>query len=74
MNLRTSLVRWTIEQGRYVKAFHISDSAVGGDLTNTTSYFYNVTGINDSYNYLLMNDPEDESYYMPFITRADRRK
>ncbi len=67
-------MRWNIEQGRYVEAFHIFDSAINGDLINTTSYFYNVTGINDSYNYLLTNDPEDENYYISFITRADRRK
>ena len=74
MDLETSLMRYKIEQGLYVDAFHIFDSLLNGDLINTTSYFYNVTGIRNYFNYLLTNEPEDQGYFIPFVTRADRRK
>ena len=67
-------MRYKIEQGLYVEAFHIFDALLNGDLINTTSYFYNVTGIHNYFNYLLTNEPEDQGYYVPFITSADRRK
>lgn len=67
-------MRYKIEQGLYVEAFHIFDALLNGDLINTTSYFYNVTGIRNYFNYLLTNEPEDQGYYVPFITSADRRK
>lgn len=67
-------MRYKIEQGLYVDAFHIFDSLLNGDLINTTSYFYNVTGIHNYFNYLLTNEPEDQGNYVPFITGADRRK
>lgn len=74
VDLQTSLMRYAIEQARYVDAFHIFDALLNGDLLNTTSYFYNVTGIKNYFNYLLTNEPEDQNYFGPFITRADRRK
>lgn len=67
-------MRYNIQQGEYVEAFHIFDSLLNGDLINTTSYFYNVTNIKNYFNYLLTNEPEDQGYFIPFITRADRRK
>ncbi len=74
VDLQTSLMRYAIEQERFLDAFHIFDSLLNGDLINTTSYFYNVTGIKDYFNYLLTDEPVDQGYYVPFITRADRRK
>lgn len=73
-DLQTSLIRYSLEQGKYVEAFQILDALLDGDLTNTTSYFTNVTGINTDCNYLLTNEPIDQSFFIPFITSADRRK
>jgi vitellogenic carboxypeptidase-like protein len=67
-------MRYAIEQEKYIEAFQIFDALLNGDLINTTSYFYNVTGSKNYFNYLLTNEPEDEGYYVPFITRSDRRK
>jgi hypothetical protein len=61
-------MRYAIEQERYI------DALLNGDLLNTTSYFYNVTGIKNYFNYLLTETPEDQSYFVSSITRADRRK
>jgi vitellogenic carboxypeptidase-like protein len=67
-------VHYNIEQKNFIEAFHIFDALINGDLTNSTSYFYNVTGINKDFNYLITNDPTDQDYFIPFITRADQRK
>ncbi|CAF3913418.1 unnamed protein product [Rotaria sp. Silwood1] len=74
VDLQTALMRYAIEQGRYIDAFHLFDALLNGDLLNTTSYFYNVTGIKNYFNYLLTDEPEDQGYFVPFVTRADRRK
>ena len=67
-------MRYAIEQEKYIDAFRIFDALLNGDLLNTTAYFYNVTGIKNYFNYLLTNEPEDQGYFIPFVTRADRRK
>jgi vitellogenic carboxypeptidase-like protein len=67
-------MRYAIEQERYIDAFHLFDALLNGDLLNTTSYFYNVTGIRNYFNYLLTDAPEDQAYYVPFITNPERRK
>ncbi|CAF0777535.1 unnamed protein product [Adineta steineri] len=74
VDLQTALMRYAIQQERYIDAFRLFDSLLNGDLLNTTSYFYNVTGIKNYFNYLLTDEPEDQGYFVPFVTRADRRK
>jgi len=73
-DLQTSLMRYAIEQERYIDAFHLFDALLNGDLLNTTSYFYNVTGVKNYFNYLLTQEPEDQGYYVRFITHPQRRK
>ncbi|CAF0883649.1 unnamed protein product [Didymodactylos carnosus] len=72
--LQTALIRYAMEQDRYMDAFRLSDALMDGDLINTTSYFYNVTGLSNYYNYLMTGIPDDLGYYVPFITSAVRRK
>lgn len=67
-------MRYNIEQGRYIDAFHLFDALLNGDLLNTTSYFYNVTGIKNYFNYLLTDLPTDQGYFVSFITHPERRK
>jgi hypothetical protein len=67
-------MHYAIEQERYIDAFHLFDALLNGDLLNTTSYFYNVTGIKNYFNYLLTDGPEDQGYYASFITHPERRK
>lgn len=74
VDLQTALMRYQIEQGRYIDAFHTFDALLNGDLLNTTSYFYNVTGIKNYFNYLLTDEPIDQSFFIPFITGSDRRR
>ncbi|UJR31996.1 hypothetical protein I4U23_019466 [Adineta vaga] len=74
VDLQTALMRYAIEQERYTDAFHLFDALLNGDLLNTTSYFYNVTGIKNYFNYLLTEAPEDQGYFVSFITHSERRK
>ena len=67
-------MHYAIEQERYIDAFHLFDALLNGDLLNTTSYFYNVTGIRNYFNYLLTEAPEDQGYFVSFITHPERRK
>ena len=67
-------MRYYIEQEKYVDAFHLFDALLNGDLLNTTSYFYNVTGIKNYFNYLLTDLPEDQGYFAAFVTQSERRK
>jgi vitellogenic carboxypeptidase-like protein len=67
-------MRYAIEQERYIDAFYLFDALLNGDLLNTTSYFYNITGIKNYFNYLLTEPPEDQAYFVPFITQSGRRK
>ena len=67
-------MRYYIEQGRYIDAFHQFDSLLNGDLLNTTSYFYNVTGIKNYFNYLETELPEEQNNFVSFVTRPERRK
>ena len=67
-------MRYYMEQEKYVDAFHLFDALLNGDLLNTTSYFYNVTGIKNYFNYLLTDLPEDQGYFGEFVTQSERRK
>jgi vitellogenic carboxypeptidase-like protein len=74
VDLQTALIRYNIEQRRYVDAFHLFDALLNGDLLNTTSYFQNVTGSKNYFNYLLTEIPDELSYYVSFVTHPTRRK
>jgi vitellogenic carboxypeptidase-like protein len=74
VDLQTAMMRYYIEQQRYIDAFHLFDALLNGDLLNTTSYFYNMTGIRNYFNYLLTDIPDEQGYFVSFITHAERRK
>ena len=68
------LMRYAVQKERYTEAFQLFDALINGAMINTTSYFYNVTGIKDYYNYLHTLEPEDQNYFIPFINQPSRRK
>ena len=67
-------MQYAVQKGRYIEAFLLFDALINGATINTTSYFYNVTGIKNYYNYLETFEPKNKTYFMPFITQPDRRK
>ncbi|XP_057638412.1 probable serine carboxypeptidase CPVL isoform X2 [Chionomys nivalis] len=52
----------------------ILDKLLDGDLTNDLSYFQNVTGCTNYYNFLECTDPEDQSYYGKFLSLPQVRE
>ncbi|CAF0954236.1 unnamed protein product [Didymodactylos carnosus] len=66
VNLQAALARYYIEQKNFTAAHIIFD--------NFFDYYSNATGLNDIYNYLLTEQPEDLGYYVPFITSEDHRR
>ena len=69
-----AIMQYAVRKGRYTEAFLLFDALINGAVVNTTTYFYNVTGIKDYYNYLHTLEPIDQKYFIPFITQVDRRK
>ncbi|XP_040820711.1 probable serine carboxypeptidase CPVL isoform X2 [Ochotona curzoniae] len=57
-----------IKQGNWLQAFEILDRLLDGDLTNEASYFQNVTGCVNYYNFLQCTEPEDLNYYTQFLS------
>ncbi|XP_075811448.1 putative serine carboxypeptidase CPVL isoform X2 [Microtus pennsylvanicus] len=52
----------------------ILDKLLDGDLTNDLSYFQNVTGCTNYYNFLECTDPEEQSYYGKFLSLPQVRE
>lgn len=63
-----------IQEGRFTDAFKIFDEILNGDLISGKSYFKNVTGLSDYYNFLNTEPPIEQGYYNLFISRPDVRK
>ncbi|XP_023588129.1 probable serine carboxypeptidase CPVL [Trichechus manatus latirostris] len=57
-----------IKQGNWTKAFEILDRLLDGDLTDEPSYYENVTGCTNYYNFLQCTEPEDHTYYGKFLS------
>lgn len=69
-----SKAREYIATKQYFKAFQIFDSLLNGDLITYPSYFKNVTGLNFYFNFLLDNEPEDQTYYDGFLALNSTRQ
>ncbi|XP_029781649.1 probable serine carboxypeptidase CPVL [Suricata suricatta] len=57
-----------IREERWFQAFEVLDELLDGDLTNSPSYFQNVTGCPSYYNLLQCKEPEDQNYYGKFLS------
>ena len=63
-----------IDNRQFYKAFQIFDSLLNGDLTNGSSYFINVTGLNFYYNFLYDTAPDDFNYYINYLGLKQTRE
>ncbi|KAL3831849.1 hypothetical protein ACJMK2_023548 [Sinanodonta woodiana] len=63
-----------IRDKQFVKAILIMDLLLNGELTKYPSYFYNVTGTKNYYNFLLTEYPADFNYYRSFATSPEIRR
>lgn len=63
-----------IKGGKFLEAFRIFDYLLNGDLTGFHPWFYNQTGLNFYYNYLLPAPPKEFNYYNTYLAQASVRK
>ncbi|XP_051872859.1 probable serine carboxypeptidase CPVL isoform X2 [Pristis pectinata] len=52
----------------------VFDTMLNGDMIGYPSFFENVTGCTNYYNYLQCTEPPDQSYFMGYLSRAEVRK
>ncbi|CAH0555596.1 unnamed protein product [Brassicogethes aeneus] len=80
-NMRTLVQKYEaqgvkyIQDKDYVNAFKIFDNLLNGDLNNHTSFFKNVTGYDNYFNYLYPEDPmnTEMAFMGKYIQRNDVR-
>uniref|UniRef100_A0A8C5CSD3 Carboxypeptidase vitellogenic like n=2 Tax=Gadus morhua TaxID=8049 RepID=A0A8C5CSD3_GADMO len=65
---QTSRGTQLIQQQKWLEAFKVFDSLLNGDLEPYPSYFQNVTGCTNYFNYMLCQEPEDQEYFSQFVT------
>ncbi|KAL3831850.1 hypothetical protein ACJMK2_023549, partial [Sinanodonta woodiana] len=70
----TDMIVAYIRDQQFLKAALIFDSLLSGVLTNYPSYFYNITGTRNFYNYALSEVPTDLNYYRSFATSPEVRR
>jgi len=64
-----------IQDGDYMCAFTIFDELLNGDkLNGSKPYFYNVTGLDFYYNFLLTKEPPSFAYYNTYVQTDQARK
>lgn len=63
-----------IEQQRWLEAFEVFDALLNGDRTGVPSYFQNVTGLTNYYNFLADGEPAELNYWSEYVTRAGERR
>ncbi|KTF88903.1 hypothetical protein cypCar_00030797 [Cyprinus carpio] len=63
-----------IQEQRWLEAFQVFDSLLNGDLTPYPSYFQNVTGCTNYFNYMQCQEPPDQEYFSAFVTLPDVRR
>lgn len=63
-----------IKQKKYMEAFQIFNIVLNNDLRNKPSLFYNLTGFDFYYNYLVTKNDETDDWMSEWIQRADVRR
>ncbi|XP_072009809.1 probable serine carboxypeptidase CPVL isoform X4 [Engystomops pustulosus] len=63
-----------IQQQKWIDAFDVFDSLLNGDRTSYPSFYQNVTGCSNYFNFLQCQEPEDQEYFGPFLALAEVRK
>lgn len=79
-NQRDYFAHWSgqavnfIKNKKFYDAFKIFDELLNGDLTGHKAWFYNQTGLDNYYNYLLPAAPKEFGYYNKFLVQDTVRK
>lgn len=71
---KEALARQYIQEKKYIMAYKVFDALVNADDSPYGSLFWNLTGLDFYYNYLLERAPADFGYYPTFVTQASVRR
>ncbi|KAK4329124.1 hypothetical protein Pmani_000504 [Petrolisthes manimaculis] len=63
-----------INKQQWLQAFTLFDDLLNGDKSGHPSYFTNVTGLTNYYNFLANGEPEDMNYWSKYINQATVRR
>ncbi|KAF3691829.1 putative serine carboxypeptidase CPVL [Channa argus] len=63
-----------IQQQKWLEAFQVFDHLLNGDVDPYPSFFQNVTGCTNYYNYMMCQEPEDQEYFSQFVTLPEVRR
>nr|XP_015212615.1 PREDICTED: probable serine carboxypeptidase CPVL isoform X2 [Lepisosteus oculatus] len=62
-----------IQQQKWVKAFEVFDILLNGDTIPYPSFYENVTGCKNYFNFLQCQEPEDQGYFSQFLSLIEVR-
>ncbi|XP_053323156.1 probable serine carboxypeptidase CPVL [Spea bombifrons] len=71
---QTDLAENYIKQKKWIEAFDVFDSLLNGDRTSYPSFYQNVTGCTNYFNFLQCQEPLDQEYFGPFLGLSEVRK
>ncbi|MGH0123188.1 UNVERIFIED_CONTAM: hypothetical protein FKN15_013692 [Acipenser sinensis] len=63
-----------IQQKKWVEAFEVFDVLLNGDTIPYPSFYQNVTGCTNYFNFLQCQEPVDQSYFGKFLSLSEVRK
>ncbi|KAJ1100486.1 hypothetical protein NDU88_005572, partial [Pleurodeles waltl] len=63
-----------IQQQKWIEAFEVFDSLLNGDTTEYPSYYKNITGCDNYFNFLQCEEPSDQEYFSKFLSLSEVRK
>ncbi|XP_048413459.1 probable serine carboxypeptidase CPVL isoform X2 [Stegostoma tigrinum] len=70
---QTDLAVHYIQQKKWREAFEVFDTLLNGDTTEIPSFYKNVTGCTNYYNFLQCTEPLDQSYFGNYLSRPEVR-
>ncbi|XP_077124946.1 putative serine carboxypeptidase CPVL isoform X4 [Ranitomeya variabilis] len=63
-----------IQQQKWIDSFDVFDALLNGDRASYPSFYQNVTGCTNYFNFLQCQEPTDQGYYVPFLACSEVRR
>ncbi|XP_068094770.1 LOW QUALITY PROTEIN: probable serine carboxypeptidase CPVL [Hyperolius riggenbachi] len=63
-----------IQQQKWIEAFEVFDALLNGDRISYPSFFKNVTGCSNYFNFLQCQEPADQEYFGSFLALSEVRR
>ncbi|XP_043922753.1 probable serine carboxypeptidase CPVL [Protopterus annectens] len=71
---QTDLGVMYIQQKKWIEAFEVFDALLNGDTTPYASFYQNVTGCQNYFNFLQCQEPPEQEYFGKFLSFPEVRK